>query len=136
MAGYDVLEHTADVGVRATGATLEETFEQATIGLAQIAGVWRPEFGERVDIDVVADDLGALLVDWLSEVLYLHDARGAAIAAVEIEAVEEHRARGSVVLGDLGEGIAEGTQVKAITYHQLTVERATGGWVAQVFFDI
>ena len=38
MAGFELLEHTADVGIRARGATLEEAFEQATLGLAVVLG--------------------------------------------------------------------------------------------------
>jgi Archease protein family (MTH1598/TM1083) len=42
VAGFELLEHTADVGIRARGATLEEAFEQATLGLAEILGALAP----------------------------------------------------------------------------------------------
>ena len=42
MAGVELLEHTADVGIRARGATLEEAFEQATLGLAEVLGALAP----------------------------------------------------------------------------------------------
>jgi SHS2 domain-containing protein len=136
MAGYEILEHTADIGVRALGTTLEETFEQATRGLADIIGAWSGEEGEDVTVEVDAPDLGALLVDWLSEVLYLHDARDAIIAGVNVHSVEGGRAVGTITLGPRGGRDLEGTQVKAITYHQLAVEPTDGGWVARVFFDV
>ena len=41
-AGFELLEHTADIGVRARGATLEEAFEQATLGLAEVQGALAP----------------------------------------------------------------------------------------------
>lgn len=40
-AGFEFLEHTADVGIRSFGASVEEVFEQATRGLAEIIGAWR-----------------------------------------------------------------------------------------------
>ena len=83
MGGFELLEHTADVGVRARGATLEEAFEQATLGLAEVLGGRRPGPGDAVPVEVAAGDPGGLLVDWLNEVLWLHETRGhAAIAAV------------------------------------------------------
>lgn len=137
MAGYELLEHTADVGLRVTGATLEEVFEQATLGMAEIAGVWSPgPGGDDVRIDVAADDLGGLLVDWLSEVLYLYDARTAGITGVRVERVAAGRATGIVSIGALGRGAGDGTQVKAVTYHQLGVDERPDGCVATVFFDI
>jgi SHS2 domain-containing protein len=136
MGGYEVLEHTADVGVRATGATVEEAFAQATRGLAEIIGAWRPNEGEPVAIEVEADDLGALLVDWLSEILYLHDARDAVIAGLDVARVADGRASGTVALASRGDRVLEGTQVKAVTYHQLAVEKCGDEWVATVFFDV
>jgi SHS2 domain-containing protein len=146
--GYEILEHTADIGLKASEDSLEKLFVTATRGLAEIAGVWRPGDGEEIAVEVEPGDLGALLVDWLSEVLYLQDSRGAAIAAAEVSEVsEEEGVRGSVRLapldGDRGDrreeaetDAGEGVQVKAVTYHQLEVRQDERGWVAQVFFDI
>jgi SHS2 domain-containing protein len=136
VAGYEILEHTADIGVLARGESLAEVFEHATRALAEIAGIWQPGSGEKVRIDVEAGDPGALLVDWLSEVLYLQDGRRAAIRGVEMGAVEAGRASGSIALGPLGSDSVEGVQIKAVTYHQLQVEKGPSGWTARVFFDI
>ena len=82
-AGFELLEHTADVGIRARGATLEEAFEQATLGLAEVQGALAPgpeegapdpeepsrESREAVAVEVSAADPGGLVVDWLNEVL-------------------------------------------------------------------
>lgn len=136
MASFEILEHTADVGVGAEGATLSEVFEQATLGLADIMGIHAPGAGEELDIEVEAPDSGALLVDWLSEILWLHDSRDALLGGVEAVEVTETRARGRVTLVPRAGGDVEGTQVKAITYHQLEVEPAGSRWRAQVFVDV
>ena len=133
--GFEVLEHTADVGVRGWGKTVEQAFEQATLGLLDIVGVWQPGPGEREPIEVEAQDLGALLVDWLGEVLYLQDTRDVVVAGLEVSSAAEDRAAGWVELAPRPEEI-EGTAVKAITYHQLEVTERDGRWVAQVFLDI
>jgi SHS2 domain-containing protein len=136
MAGHEILEHTADVGVRAWAETLEECFEQATWGLAEIIGIARPGRGESTHIALEASDAGALLVDWLNEVLYLHDTHDAAIGRVRVASVTEEHVAGTVDLIPRGADPSEGTQVKAVTYHQLRVERRAEGFVAQVYFDV
>ena len=135
-AGFEILEHTADVGVRGWGATVEEAFTQATLGLLDILGVWHPDLsGEREEISVEAHDLGALLVDWLGEILYLQDTRDVVVSGFEVSSVDDGRAGGWVELAPRPAEI-EGTAVKAITYHQLVVEQRGESWIAQVFLDI
>lgn len=139
MSGYEILEHTADIGLRAHGTTVEVLFEQATRGLCDIAGIWQPErsaTGERVEITVEARDREGLLVDWLSEVLYVHDARNAALSSIELSEVGKERARGSILIEPLGEEAETAIQIKAVTYHQLAVRETSSGWSATVFLDI
>jgi SHS2 domain-containing protein len=136
MGGFELLEHTADVGVRARGATLEEAFEQATLGLAEVLGAWRPGQGETVAVAVTAGDTAGLLVDWLNEVLWLHETRGhAAVAGVRVERAGDGRAAGSVTFSSTAPP-ADGTFVKAVTYHRLRVDRDAGGWLAEVYLDV
>ena len=136
MGRFELLEHTADVGVRARGATLEEAFEQATLGLAEVLGARRPGPGEPVAVAVTAGDPGGLLVDWLNEVLWQHETRGhAAIAGVRVERVADGRAAGSVAFSSTAPP-ADGTFVKAVTYHRLRVDRDAGGWLAEVYLDV
>jgi SHS2 domain-containing protein len=136
MGGFELLEHTADIGVLARGATLEEVFEQATLGLGEVLGALRPGPGEAVPVAVTAGDAGALLVDWLNEVLWLHEVRGhAGVAAVRVERVAGDRAEGTVTFSST-DPPAEGTFVKAVTYHRLRVGRDADGWLAEVYLDV
>jgi SHS2 domain-containing protein len=148
--GFELLEHTADVGIRARGATLEEAFEQATLGLAEIQGALVPGPGERTEgqgervadpggpaaVQVAATDPGGLLVDWLNEVLWLAETRQAGVAGVRVDRVGDGVASGSVVL-DSGGPVPDGTFVKAVTYHRLRVEPdPAGGWLVEVYLDV
>ena len=136
MGSFEILEHTADVGVRALGSTPREVFEQATRGLLDITGATGAGSGERVAISVGGNDFGAVLVDWLEEVLYLQDARDAVVTDLAVGKVDETTASGWVDIAPRGKEL-EGTAVKAITYHQLSVARRDDGmWEATVYFDI
>lgn len=111
-------------------------FVQATLGLADVAGIrTTEEDGERVAIDLDGRDPGALLVDWLSEVLWLHDSRDALLGGIEVDEVGDG-VRGAVSLVPRGDRSAEGTQVKAVTYHRLRVAPLDDGWTAEVYLDV
>jgi SHS2 domain-containing protein len=134
-AGYELLEHTADVGIRARGASLEAAFEQATEALAEVLGALAPGPGAGVAVEVAAPDPGGLLVDWLNEVLWLLEVRRAALAGVRVDRVGDGTATGWVVLA--GGPAPDGTFVKAATYHRLRVEPdPRGGWLIEVFLDV
>ncbi len=139
MARFEILEHTADVGIRAEAVDLLGVFEQATLGLLDIVGTWAPDrrADEDVTIEIQADDVGALLVDWLGEVLYVGDSRDAIVISLEMDEVTKRRAAGRLGIAPRDDASYEGgTQVKAITYHRLAVEQTGDGWTATVYVDV
>ena len=72
MGSFEFMDHTADVGIVATGRDLREAFAQAATGLfdfmADLSCVLETE--ER-EVAVTAPDRDALLVAWLNELLFI-----------------------------------------------------------------
>ncbi len=138
MDDFELLEHTADVGMRVRAPTLAAVIERATAGMAEIAGLWRPGAvaTAEIDIGVEAGDPGAVLVDWLNEVLYTLEVRSAALRGVTVRAAGEQGAAGRLVVAQLEDVHFEGTPVKAATLHGLDVRAEDGSWVATVYLDI
>lgn len=87
-------------------------------------------------MELSSPDGEALLVNWLNELLYLHDVEGAAPSRIEIEEVTETRLRAT--LGGRLERSPElvAHEVKAATFHGLRLTRNEDGYSATVIFDI
>ena len=134
-APFELLEHPADFRLRARGATLAEVFANAAHGMmAYLFGdelvEAKPERWDRIEI--TAPDREALLVDWLSELLYRATSGYCAFVGFEVDEIDEQRLAAKV-------GIVSATaidDIKAVTHHELTVRKCDDGWEATVVFDI
>jgi SHS2 domain-containing protein len=136
QAGFELLEHQADVGVRAWGETLGEAFEQAAWAVVNILGVRASGPGVRRTIRVTGSDAGGLLIDFLNELLFLHETDGPGVAALRVRDATRTEVHAEVELVPL-EDAPEGVPVKAATFHRLSVERRPDGWVeVRVYLDV
>ena len=136
-ARFRILEHPADVGIEAYGATLQELFENAAAGLISvIAETSTIQAGHRRNISIESTDVERLLVRWLNEILYLCDAERFLLAKVEIKQMTETSLHG-FLFGEQYDPFKHELKmnVKAITYHQLNVNKADR-WMAKVFLDV
>jgi SHS2 domain-containing protein len=134
--GHEILEHTADVGILARGSTLEEAFASAAEGLAELMGAWFPDQGHERPIEVRSADREALLVAWMDELLYLHEAEDVVFGGFEVYGVGDRRLRARVLVAARGDRELEDVGIKAATYHRLRVEPDGEGWLAQVYLDV
>ena len=138
MSRFRILEHTADVGFEAFGSMLPEVFENAARALGHlIADPATVQPVEEVRIEVQGTDPPDLLINWLSEILYQHDAERWLFHDFRVESLDDHAASG-VAWGEKIDPARHRTNlmVKAITYHQLSLQQTAGGWRAQVYVDI
>jgi SHS2 domain-containing protein len=135
---FEILEHTADIGFRARGRNLAELFQCSALALTAIAteldGV---EERETYALEASGADLESLLVNWLSEALFLLDGRCIVMRRFKVRELTAERVSGQ----GFGEPRDQARHrpkvvVKGVTYHQLRVVQEKGGWCAEVFLDI
>jgi SHS2 domain-containing protein len=134
---FEVIEHTADVGIVARGDDLGQLFANAARGMLHF--IIEPRFVEGREerpVEVEADDIEGLLVAWLNELLVVLNADGFIPGEFDLEEVTPSRLRATV----RGEPVDPSRHrfsldVKAATYHALRVVR-TNGWSARVIFDV
>jgi SHS2 domain-containing protein len=138
MRPFRTLEHTADVGFEAFGSTRDEVFANAARALMNlIVDLDTIKPSDEVTLEIHGPDPESVLVNWLSEILYLHDAERWLFRDFEIQSIHDD-SLSALACGEKFQRSRHQTklQVKAITYHQLALETNPQGWRAQVYVDI
>ncbi|MCX9085617.1 MAG: archease [Candidatus Methanoperedens sp.] len=139
---FEFLYHIADAKFKAYGKTLKEAYENAATAMFNVmidtSGL---SMSESRDVEVRSPDIQGLLVEWLSELLYLFEVDGIIFSEFKINSIEKEED------GFLLKGKASGepidllrhhfdTQVKAVTFHDLEVEcDKTGRFCVQIVVD-
>ena len=135
---YETIDHTGDLGMRVYGADLRELFEHAARGLVDLmteAHRIRPSDSRALTLE--GTDLQDLMVRWLGELLYLYDTHRFLTARVTFHLLQPTCLR-ATLHGETFDAARHpiDTEIKAVTYHQISVEHLACGWQAQVIFDI
>jgi SHS2 domain-containing protein len=137
-SGYRILEHPSDTGIEAWGADLSQAFRQAALGMVSIvvdpASV---QSSIQKEIAIEGSDLENLLVRWLSEILYLYDGEDFLVGQIELHELSSTKLR-AVVLGERVDEQRHSLRmdVKAVTYHQVSVDVGSSGCAVRVFLDV
>jgi SHS2 domain-containing protein len=136
MKPYELIEHTADVGVKAYGKTVAEAFEHAAKGMFDIiTDESSIDPVGQYDIQLEAPDREQLLVDWLSKLLFLNGAENLVFGRFQVTLVGNRLS--ASVFGEKYDTKKHrmGVEIKAVTYHIVQVHEEEPIFV-QVLFDI
>jgi len=134
---FEIINHTADIGIVAYGADLSQAFANAARALFSLI-TDLDDVAEVLhrDVELTAPDEEGLLVEWLNELIYLFDTENILFKRFDIIQLNNTQLKAR----SYGEKVDKSkhelkTGVKAATYHMLKVDRANGCKV-QVLFDI
>ena len=138
MNSYKLFEHTADLGIEFFADSLEELFISAASGLFDvISGIdqIRPEAEFQIAVEGI--DPEDLLINWLRELLYLHQVKRILLCEFHISEISDTRLKGSVRGEPFDAKRHEiKKEIKAATYHGIEVTESKGRWKARVIFDV
>lgn len=138
MGKYQEIDHTADKGFKVEAENLHDLFETSVKGLANLCRedlVGKAETASQsYIINVEAEDITGLLVDFLSEILTLSHIHRMVFLKADIEDLDEKSVRAEIY-GKKVEYFDE--DIKAVTYHQADIkENGNGGYETVIIFDI
>jgi len=135
---FDIIDHTADVGIVAYGADIKQLFSNAALALFSL--ITEPEsIKEKMQrrVEIISEDKDSLLIEWLNELIYLFDAEHILFKRFDIESLNSNQLKAACYGEDfdaLRHKIKVG--VKAATYHMLKINRDSGGYQVQIIFDV
>jgi SHS2 domain-containing protein len=139
MKDYELIEHTADIGIRIRGKDLKELFKNATCAMFDIIAekISRKKSLAQTKYSIIqkADNLDELFVNWLNELLSLSATKEKIFCEYKFKRLDEHSLM-AVVSGCDIKDYKINTEIKAATYHGLKLEKVNSFWQAEVIFDV
>jgi SHS2 domain-containing protein len=134
---YELIDHTADVGIRVTAASPATLFETAALALTELmtdTATIEPRLERTMELQEESLDL--LLVCWLQEILYLVDTEGLVFSVFEVR-IEGGKLQATLRGEPFNPEVhPRKSDVKAVTYHHLEVTTHGDGWEARFIVDM
>jgi SHS2 domain-containing protein len=135
---YEIIDHTADIGIRVCAESREALFESGAAAFFDIIGKWgKPGVSRTRKIRLEGETNEDLFHGWLDELNFLHQTGDWVFFEFDVQFPQdgllEATVRGRKVDRDKDTLHLE---IKAVTHHELTVEERADGWHASVIFDI
>ncbi len=131
---YEILEHTADLRIRIFGTTKQQLFLNA---LKAMTFIQNPDLSEESvvrKVKIKSSDVSFLLVDFLSEVLYLTQTKKEAYLGVKFREFSDTFLKAELD-GRKVKRFKE--DIKGVTYHELEIKQQKDGtWETTILFDI
>jgi SHS2 domain-containing protein len=134
---FRTIDHTADVGLVVWGDNRAALFENAAAGLFHLLYPVRSggHGGKRFDFELAETNLEELLVDWLRQLLYVHEAEGLHLSDFRVDLRDGPRLTASCRGREI-EPSRQHYDIKLVTYHGLMIERVDERFRVRVIFDI
>jgi len=135
---YEFINHTADVGIKVWGESLESLFENTAYSMFDIlTELDKVKAKKSLRVEIEGKRIDELLVDWLRILLYKFNGEEYLLREFNIEEISKKGLKAKV----RGEKLNLSrhtlkTEIKAATYHGLQVKKTGQGWEAQVIFDV
>ena len=141
MKNYKLLNHTADIRVAVWGKTRKELFGNAVAAMFDVMvnmpGEDKTKPLEEKTVKITGNDLEDTLINFLREALYLFNGQGWLIRSCEPLEVTKR----SIFARLQGEPYNRQqnplkTEIRAVTYHGLIINKSKKAWQAKVVFDV
>ncbi len=135
---FEIIEHTADVGIMAYGRDLAELFANAALALFSLITDARSiEQKAQRKAEVSGKDTENLLVEWLNDLIYIFDVERMVFSRFDVSELTGTRLQ-AVCHGENLDPSKHRLKmgVKAATYHMLALDKERGIYRARVILDV
>ena len=134
---YELIDHTADLGIHVFGGNPKDLFQNAAMALMDQLVEPVDRFARQEKrITIEGNDWPDLMVNWLREILYLWAGDEIVAQSVQIESIAENSLVADLRVEPFSpEWHKLKSEIKAVTYHQVQVFDTGNRWEAKVIFD-
>lgn len=138
MAPYELIDHTADLGIAVTAGNIYELFETAAHAMfEQIIDTGMLNGEKKTAITVTGIDQPDLMISWLRELLFFWNGRERLVKRVHIEQIKDTQITANIWHDPFDPARHEIlSDIKAVTYHGVSVEQTEHEWRALIIFDV
>lgn len=138
MKRYEQFPHTADIGLRIYGDSLDKLFENAAFAMFDtIADLEGLTTSLTQDIKVNASNYEELLISWLDELLYNFYTKQVIFSKFDIIELNDTGLRARAYGRPVGANRNRlKTEIKAATYSDLKIEKFETGYKVEIIFDV
>ena len=135
---YQIIDHTADLGLHVFGSNPEDLFATAARAMFEIiADIESVKTAESLTLRVQGADWPDLMVNWLRELLYLWSGKELMVSSTQIMSLSDREIKAIVGTEPFDPDRHRiRTEIKAVTYHQIRVDCRSTGWQARIIFDV
>lgn len=138
-AGFKEVDHTADWELKVWAPDLPSLLEQAARGMYTLAGlaVGQGQLCRR-ELEIQAQDMEGMLVNFLSELLYFEMDEGLVFEHFKLQVDKLSQGGGYQLCGSLmgAPAASSGKDIKAVTYHKMNIEHGPRGFEVRIVFDV
>ena len=135
---YELLDHTADVKLRAESDSLGGCFEEAVKAFSEIVTEGEKyEPTKLVKMDIESENLEALVFDFIDRLIYIQDVEGIVLTGesdIEIQENEEFALDAELEATDIDDKPL--LDLKGPTYNDMKIEEKKAGWMIEAVIDI
>jgi SHS2 domain-containing protein len=130
---FEFLEHPSELKIRSFGKGLPDVFVNSALAMMEFLFGKVPKSKIQYErLEVNANNLESLLVDWLAEILYLSNSKKRIYQNYKVLEFSDRK-----IIADVGSQKALAKDdIKAVTYHELSISKQNGLWQATVVYDI
>jgi len=134
---YNLIDHTADVGIHVFGEHEKALFENAGLAMfALMVDAGNPGKLRRRMVSVQGSDWHDLMVNWLRELLYQWTDEENILRSIGVEELTPYHISAGINLEPFqAEHHNILNEIKAVTYHQIQVGPVGNHWEAKIIFD-
>jgi len=138
---YEIIEHTADIGIRVRAETLPAIFINAAVAMFDIMAekllTSNSQLPARKEINIrlKAGSPEELFINWLNELLSLSSVKEIIFDSFKIDEIDNNSIKAEAQ-GSAMKNYRVNTEIKAATHHALKLKKTKSGWLAEVIFDV